>query len=317
MRLSNYSLEQKKDISKQLKELSKERAIQEYKKLFLSVNEDITAIKPLSPIGLTCIDTFVHTELLDTKSKHGISFYDFWFHKDFYLTRDPSTKKLIESIQKNKPYLTEIKVAKQVFNLYYGSISAFRPVNAAKIYLQFKPKCVLDFTMGWGGRLIGAAVSNIPKYIGIDSNQFLKEPYREMTETLLKDSPMHIELLFQDALTVDYSAVAPYDMVFTSPPYYSKETYPGQPIVTSSKEEWNQDFYIPIFGKTWENLQPGGHYCLNIPQDLYETVCIPLFGQAIEAIELKKYSRLLPKEGVKKQTNVGHKYKEFIYIWKK
>jgi 16S rRNA G966 N2-methylase RsmD len=268
-------------------------------------------------MGLTCIDTFVHTELLDTKSKHGISFYDFWFHKDFYLTRDSSTKKLIESIKKNKPYLTEIKVAKQVFNLYYGSISAFRPVNAAKIYLQFKPKCVLDFTMGWGGRLIGAAVSNITKYIGIDSNQSLKEPYREMTETLLTDSPMQIELRFQDALTVDYSTIGPYDMVFTSPPYYSKETYQDQPIVTTSKEEWNQEFYIPLFLVTWTNLQPGGHYCLNIPQDLYETVCIPLFGQALEAIELKKYSRLLPKEGVKKQTNVGHKYKEFIYIWRK
>ena len=305
------------EISKQLKELTKDRAIQDYKKLFLSVNKDIKAIKPLSPMGLTCIDTFVHTELLDTKSKHGISFYDFWFHKDFYLTRDPSTKKLIESIQKNKPYLTEIKVAKQVFNLYYGSISAFRPVNAAKVYLQFNPKCVLDFTMGWGGRLIGAAVANIAKYIGIDSNQSLKEPYREMTETLLTDSPMKIDLLFQDALTVDYSAIGPYDMVFTSPPYYSKETYLGQPIITNSKEEWNQEFYIPVFLVTWENLQAGGHYCLNIPQDLYETVCIPLFGQAIEAIELKKYSRLLPKEGVKKQTNVGHKYKEFIYVWKK
>ena len=35
-----------------------------------------------------------------------------------------------------------------------------------------------------------------------------------------------------------------------------------------------------------------------------------------ELNELKKYSRILPKT-VKKQTNVGQKYKEYIYIWKK
>jgi len=316
MYFSNYTEAEKKDISKQLKELPQEKAVADFKKLFLSVHSDINQIKPLSPLGLTCIDTFVHTELLDTKSKHGISFYDFWFHRDFYLTRDASTKKLINSIKTNKPYLTEIKVAKQVFNLYYGSISMFRPINAAKVYLQFNPTCVLDFTMGWGGRLIGAAVTNVKKYIGIDSNVSLREPYENMVNTLLPDSNLEIDLRFQDARTIDYSTIGDYDMVFTSPPYYNKELYQHQAIYKTN-EEWNETFYQPLFQATWKHLQPSGYYCLNIPEILYETICVPLFGEAIEKIELKKYSRVLPKAGVKKQSNVGQKYKEYIYIWKK
>ena len=37
-----------------------------------------------------------------------------------------------------------------------------------EIYHLFNPHTVLDPTMGWGGRLVGACVLDVPKYIGID-----------------------------------------------------------------------------------------------------------------------------------------------------
>jgi DNA modification methylase len=107
-----------------------------------------------------------------------------------------------------------------------------------------------------------------------------------------------------------------YDMVFTSPPYYNKEIYGSKDAPYKTNDEWDEQFYKPIFRATWDNLKKGGHYCLNIPQCIYEKICVPLLGEANELIELKKYARILPKRDTK-QFNVGQKYKEFIYIWKK
>jgi hypothetical protein len=314
---SEYSDNEKIDIARQLKEHTEETADKDFKKLTTAVSKDLSAIKPLSPLGLNFIEYFVHTELLNTKSKYGISFYDFWYNRDFYMSRDASTLKLIASIKKNKPYLTDTKIGKQVFNLYYGGISIFRPTTAAKLYnqIQPRPQCILDFTMGWGGRLVGAAILNVPKYIGIDSNNNLEEPYKKMVEYLSSKTETIFDLKFQDALTVDYSTLD-YDMVFTSPPYYNKEVYGSKNAPYKTNAEWDEKFYKPLFETTWDNLKSGGHYCLNIPQCIYEKICVPLFGEAMELIELKKYSRILPK-GETKQFNVGQKYKEFIYIWKK
>lgn len=312
---SEYTDSEKNDIAKQLKEHNETTATTDFTKLQHAVSLDLESIKPLSPLGLKYIEYFVHIELLSTKSKHGISFFDFWYNRDFYMSRDASTKKLIESIKKNKPYLTETKIGKQVFNLYYGGISIFRPTTAAKLYNYLKPTCILDFTMGWGGRLVGAAILNVPKYIGIDNNLQLVEPYKKMVGHLQNNTTTKIELHFQDAKLFNYNSID-YDMVFTSPPYYNKEIYGGNTHDYKTKEDWDDKFYKPVFKKTWDGLKNGGYYCLNVPQCIYEKKCVPLFGEAGELIELKKYSRILPKHETK-QFNVGQKYKEFIYIWRK
>ena len=314
MYFSQYTDEEKQTVATQVKEHSIESALKDYEKIKSAI-KDLDNVKPLSPIGLTFIENFVQLELLSTKSKQGISFFDFWYNRDFYMSRDNATKNLIASIKKNKPYLTDIKIGKQVFNLYYGSIHIFRPINALKVYKQFNPNTILDFTMGWGGRLLAATLLNIPKYIGIDYNTNLIEPYEKMTSILKKDTKTVIDLYFQNSLIFDYSKIE-YDMVFTSPPFYNKEIYGGKDTY-KTKEEWDEKFYKPIFQKTWTHLKPGGIYCLNVPCDLYERILQKMLGDAKETIELKKYSRILPKREKTKQYNVGQKYKEYIYIWKK
>jgi hypothetical protein len=310
---SKFSSDDEMDISRQLKGHSMERSIKDYMNLKKQVDINLNDIKPLSPVGLNFIENFMHMEILRTRTKQNISFYDFWYNKDFYMTRDNSTKKLIDSIKKNKPYLADIKIGKQVFNLYYGSISIFRPTISAKLYAYLKPTSILDMTMGWGGRCVGAAVLNIPKYTGIDNNMNLEKPYNDMKKYLNTQSSCEIELHFKDALTIDYSKMD-YDMVFTSPPYYNKEIYGGNSIY-ETKEEWDKKFYIPLFKKTWDNLKVGGFYCLNVPVCIYNKICIPLLGEANEMIDLKKYSRILPKKDDMKQINVGQNYTEKIYIW--
>lgn len=324
MFFSKHTEEEKYEISRQLKGYSLEESVADLKKLEQGVQNGVDTIKPLSLVGNKFVEYFTLVEILNTRCKRGISFYDFWYNRAFYMDRDDSTRRMIEYIKKETPALNEMKRAKKVFNMYYGSINVFRPATACRLYDRFKPKCVLDFTMGWGGRLVGAYCCQVQRYIGIDNNMRLKPHLEKMVSTI--QSLEHCEnkvpakeacdlsMLFQDALTVDYSKFN-YDMVFTSPPYYNKELY-GSESQSQSEEEWNTRFYIPIFRKTWDNLSKGGHYCLNIPVPLYENICVPMLGEATERVELNKFSRTIPKrETVCK--NVGDKYKEYIYVWVK
>jgi hypothetical protein len=326
MFFNKYTEEEKIGISRQIKNYSLEACNADLGKLEQGVINGVSTIKPLSLVGNKFVEYFTLPELLNTRSKQGISFYDFWYNRSFYMDRDDSTRRMIEYIKKEKPLLNEIQRAKKVFNMYYGSINVFRPATACRLYERFKPTCVLDFTMGWGGRLVGAYCSRVPKYIGIDNNERLKLPLEKMKDSLtsrnegMNDNTFtdnaftKFELLNKDCLTVDYSRYE-YDMVFTSPPYYNKELY-GSEGVARTEEEWDTQFYAPIFRSTWTHLLKGGHYCLNIPTPLYEKICVPMLGEATERIELNKFSRTIPKrETVRK--NVGNKYKEYIYVWVK
>ena len=174
------------------------------------------------------------------------------------------------------------------------------------IYQLFRPRSILDFTMGWGGRYIGACALNIPHYIGIDMNHELKGAYKEMKEfTRSCGSTTQSKFIFKNALMVDYSQYE-YDCVLTSPPYYNIETYRGMKTWTT-KEAWNREFYVPLFTKTMRFLSKGGWYCLNISEEIYE-VCIPLWGKATKKIPLTISTREKSKK---------NRYKEYIYCWNK
>jgi len=124
-----------------------------------------------------------------------------------------------------------------------------------------------------------------------------------MVDVLKPMTTTKIELHFKSALEVDYSKMD-YDFVLTSPPYYNLETYNKSSVM--KKEEWTNNFYIPLFSKTFENLKQGGRYCLNVPLEIYEDICVPTLGPCTEKIPLGK-----------RQRNKKDAYSEYIYIWRK
>ena len=251
-------------------------------------------------LGNKVVDFFTMIERLATKGHVGIDFYTFWFNRAYYRRLD-YVKNMLKYYESRE--ISEIRKWKYIFNLYFSSISIFRPVMSMEVYCKFRPKIgVLDPTMGWGGRLVGACALDLPKYIGIDSNVALDPLYREMCVFLQKTTKTKIELFFQDALTVDYTKLD-YDMVFTSPPYYNIEVYSG--MKEKTKEEWNSGFYKPLFERTWKSMRSPGYYCLNIPSEVYDSACVPILGKSWKKILLKKRGR-----GV-------NGYEEYIYVWKK
>lgn len=274
--------------------------------LFNLNNSDIPR-KINTLLGIKFIDYFTLEERLNTVGYQGINFYEFVEKINYYKTKNYVNN--IYNFHKNGNN-NKIQIYMKIFQLYFGSISVFKPLIAMNIYYKFKPSCILDFTMGWGGRMLAACKMNID-YIGIDQNTNLIKPYEEMLAAMLQRpkvskiinnySSSKINLLFKNCLEVDYS-LFDYDMVLTSPPYYNKEVYSNQEVMT--KDQWNE-FYKSIIDRTYKNLKLGGYYCLNVPSEVYENVIILLLGECHEKIPLNIHKR--------KNNN----YTEFIYIWKK
>jgi len=321
----NYSDLEKQEISQKIKPILWEDIKEEYQ-LLKNIGPNAVNESNRCRIGNDIVDYFTFQERLNTRGKYGLSYYDFLANMKSVDPENPLKKKKFiqtmlkyyQDVKNKNQTKNEYKVYKEVYNICISAINIFRPLMAMEIYTRFKPTCVLDFTCGWGGRLLGACVLNVPHYIGIDSNQYLIQSYNSFTQFLKEQgAKTDIQLFFKDALSFDYSTLK-YDMVFTSPPYYDLEIYSYQPKMqdgekneknekkkkNSFKNAMNENFYKPLFEKTYEHLQPGGVYTLNVNQEIYESVCLPLWGEANEKIPLKKSKR---------QNN----YSEYIYIFKK
>lgn len=257
-------------------------------------------------VGNRVVDAFTFTERLNTVGTKGIDFYDFWKHRESY-SRKPYVKRYLEFARRQHRQ-TEEKMWYNLFRFYFTSINCFRPLVAMEFYCRYSPRSILDMTAGWGGRLVGACALDIPHYIGFDNNARLKIPYQKLSAFLRERSSTKIDLQIQDALQVDYSQFD-YDMVFTSPPYYNLEMYGARADDgRKTKEEWDAEFYRPLFSRTYEHLAKKGHYCLNIPAEIYERVCVPLWGPCLERFPLKKSDR---------QSKKTRQYVEYVYVWRK
>lgn len=296
----------KQQITKKLYPITKTEIIKDFEDL---KNESCDDLILKSRKGVKFVDFFTAYERLNTKGRRQISFFDFYLHfneyyNDKYYLRNGLNSVFKGNFFKDKEHM--VRNLKSFYNLYLGNVSVFRPVLAKQLICKFKPKTILDFTMGWGGRLVAACSENIDGYIGVDLNTNLKPQYDKMVKLLKTLSTTKIQLFFKDAVTVDYSKLD-YDCVFTSPPYYNVEIY-NNPSDTGTQtiKEWNTNFYFPIFEMTFRHLKKNGKYCLNIPTVLYDNVAIKVLGKCDEKYPLAKR----PRPG-------KFEYDEYVYVWNK
>lgn len=294
----------KENITKIVYPLTKNDAINSFNKLKkIKCNK----VKISQKVGSDFVNYFTAIERLNTKGKKYISFFDLYYNFNSYYNSVYWINNAFNNIYGDKFFNStnsdKIKMLKNIYSMYFGNVGLFRPVISKYFACIYRPKTVLDFTMGWGGRLVGFCSENIEKYIGIDSNINLKPLYDNMVSVLTPLTSTKIELYFEDALKIDYSKLD-YDFVFTSPPYYNIEIYNGTNIKSIS--EWNNEFYIPIIKTTYKYLNSDGYYCLNVSPKIYENICLPILGKAKEIYPLGKPPRF--------KTDT---YTEYIYVWKK
>ena len=298
---------EKQTIANKIKCISEEDMKNDYEML----KNMVTAVEfnERCRVGNNVVDFFTFRERLETRGKYNVNFYDFFTNiEEFKKKKFIKTMLTYYETTKNARGLkNEYIVLKEVYNICISAINIFRPLVAVEVYQHFKPTRILDFSAGWGGRAVGAAVCNI-SYFGIDINAGLHDPYNKMSAFLNSSASSSkknlINMVIADAVSYDYSTISPgYDMVFTSPPYYFIEKYSHNESY-ASKNEMDQKFYIPAFSNTFKHLLPGGHFVLNVNKEIYERVCLALFGPAEQTMACKKSKR-------------QNDYREMIYIWKK
>lgn len=250
-----------------------------------------------SSTGNKATDYFFQRERSKTKFKNKISHLKAW-------KTPKERKKIIEFAKKlrktDNPKDGDLRSAMQ---FKYGSINQFRPAVARFIYQQLRPKRVLDFSAGWGGRLLAAMSMDID-YVGIDSNKNLFKPYEKMIN--LFDSNSHVKLIFQPSETVNFKELGMFDLIFTSPPYFDLEIYPNM-IEYGSDENFLNQFFIPVIKKSFKQLKKGGFLVLNMPERLKDALkSLNICKGKINSIEMPIANRF----------NDGTKRYELIYVCK-
>ena len=298
-----FSPEKKLEIAKKIKKITLCDVELDFADL-VNIGENAGNISERCRIGNNVVDFFTFTERLHTKGKYNCNYFEFISNLEEFKKKKfiKNMLKYYENVKNKNKTKNKYIVWKETYNICISAINIFRPIFSMEVYTKYGSERILDFCAGWGGRAIGACALNREKYIGIDINNSLRQPYLEMQKFLKNVSKTDVEMIFEDALKVDYSKLD-YDTAFTSPPYYFLEKYENNNEY-KTKKEMNEYFYEPIFSITYKYLKIGGYYILNINKEIYESVCINLFGPSHEKFTFKKSKR---------QNN----YKEYVYVWHK
>lgn len=142
-------------------------------------------------------------------------------------------------------------------------VSNFRPTIAKYIYDNYSGKGkILDFSSGYGGRLLGAMTSKkVKKYVGVD-------PCKKTYEKLKEFSKMgNIECEFYCEAFEDVNLNEKYDLSFSSPPYFNTEEYSYDStqsfIRYETKEKWRDNFLKKIIEKNYNLIKDNGYFIIN------------------------------------------------------
>ena len=210
--------------------------------------------------------------------------YDNWNKISSYFTEKPRMKcNVINSLSpynyfyKNKDLVYEYAYNKYnkvgIFELREAlydlnkHCTAFRPNIMKTMIDMFKSKYVLDFSSGWGDRLIGAIASNC-NYVGIDPNKDLFNGYNEIIRIFGNNDTKKYNMIKGKAENVSIPKNS-YDLIFTSPPYFDLEVYTddkNQSVYSKNEKKWYDEFLITVLKKVWKLLKTNGIMAININQ---------------------------------------------------
>lgn len=197
----------------------------------------------------------------------------------------------------------------------------FKPSAAKCLYDFFGAKRILDFSMGWGDRLVGFLASGAESYIGIDPNTKLHEPYRQIEAYC--NMGKSTRFICAPAEDVDFTDIK-VDFVFTSPPYFDLERYSEEDTQSwvryPTADGWLEGFLFPTLKKCWGALEEGGRICVNISdtRDGKVQVVQPMleYMDKLGAVYEGVVGYRIQKRILKHLDDIGI-YCEPIFVWSK
>lgn len=234
---------------------------------------------------------FQMSELCRTKRKGKKSLYE------IYEDEKEIEKLKLQMEKRNRTGTTENKLF-ECWRINNGSITFFKMCSSTYLYKKYNATKVLDFTAGWGGRMLGAINLGIA-YTGIDTNIGLKKGYDDLID-LFNDYNLgnKYKMLWNDALNIDFSQLD-YDFVLTSPPYEDIELYSNMGY--KNVDWFYKDFLIVLINNA-RKYNKGKYTCINISPEMYKKLT-----------EKYNYPKCNITEDLKEQKN--GKVPDNIYIW--
>ena len=153
-----------------------------------------------------------------------------------------------------------------------GSIQNFKPMNARAIYEDICPTMfgrVLDFSSGYGGRMLGAMTSNMRyHYTGIDPNTKTYNGLYALGH-LLTELQMGNGFDMNHTVSEEFDAEPnSFDAAFSSPPYFNLETYTDEPTQCMNRcsniDSWFVLYVEPTLRMLHRVLDKDAIYAVNI-----------------------------------------------------
>ena len=202
----------------------------------------------------------------------------------------------------------------------------FSPASAKAIYERFESKKVLDFSSGWGDRLLAfASCENTEHYTGIDPNIALVEGYERQIAEYGGDKEYRMIVGCAEDVVLEDEF---FDTVFTSPPYFNVEKYTHEETQSFKKfrklDDWLDKFLFKALDNAWKSLKKGGHMIINI-SDVYSNhrvnqLCDPM----CEYMESKTDAEFQGTMGLRMNKRPNSKagkiegvFAEPMFVWRK
>ena len=153
-----------------------------------------------------------------------------------------------------------------------GRVSNFRSTAAKAIYECYSREgdTVLDFSAGYGGRMLGCLPLN-RTYLGIDPCREQINGLKRMNARLGKLVRVRARSRIYQACAEDFlcqQRAGSVSLVFSSPPYFNIERYSNSRsqsyIRFPTYEEWREGFMVPVVMQSRRILKKGGYFVINV-----------------------------------------------------
>ena len=148
------------------------------------------------------------------------------------------------------------------------NIQNFKPQNARAIAEYLCPTLwgrVYDYSMGYGGRLLGVSASNLQlEYVGVDPNTETVENLKLLNELieLSGGTPGEIHQSVSEEFVPENT-----DLAFSSPPYFNLEKYSDEPTQCMNRyhtlDEWFEGYVAPTMRNIHTGLNSDGVFATN------------------------------------------------------
>jgi len=222
-----------------------------------SLFEDDVVKQTMHGLGLAW-SYFPHA--FNVKSGNMITPYEAFMNDEIFM-------KVIRKRLKMGTYISDSGIRKmlKIFSGVQG-VSNFRPTAAAAIYDYFaKDGVVWDMSGGWGGRLLGAIISDVKHYIATEPSSKTELGLAALRDDFGGNTSIDIIGLGSEEYVPDKNSL---DLCFTSPPYFNLEKYSDEDsqsyIKYPTKEDWIEGYLTETFKNCHYGLKSDGLMLINI-----------------------------------------------------